>query len=67
MLDQVSRMIDGNISRQLARRSDRTKDLYVALIRAIEHQQDLMLFVFATGMRQGNRISAFRAYAGDRT
>lgn len=99
MLDQVSRdMIDGIVSRQLARRSDRTKDLYVALIRAIfrkamrewewlehipafrtyarkvaprvrwltheqverlleelpEHQQDLMLFALATGMRQGN-------------
>ena len=36
MLDQVSRdMIDGIVSRQLARRSDRTKDLYVALNRAI--------------------------------
>lgn len=36
MLDQVSRdMIDRIVSRQLARRSDRTKDLYVALIRAI--------------------------------
>jgi integrase len=36
MLDQVSRdMIDGIISRHLARRSDRTKDLYVALIRAM--------------------------------
>jgi len=35
-LDQVSRdMIDRIVSRQLARRSDRTKDLYVALIRAI--------------------------------
>ncbi|TPG21750.1 site-specific integrase [Sphingomonas koreensis] len=35
-LDQVSRdMIDGIVSRQLARRSDRTKDLYVALVRAI--------------------------------
>lgn len=99
MLDQVSRdMIDGIISRQLARRSDRTKDLYVALIRAIfrkamrewewlehipafktytrrarprvrwlthaqaerllaelpPHQQDLMLFALATGLRQGN-------------
>jgi len=35
-LDQVSRdMIDRIVSRHLARRSDRTKDLYVALIRAI--------------------------------
>lgn len=99
MLDQVNRdMIDRIVSRQLARRSDRTKDLYVALIRAIfrkamrewewlehipafktyakatkprvrwltqaqverllkelpEHQQDLMLFALATGLRQGN-------------
>jgi integrase len=99
MLDQVSRdMIDGIISRHLARRKDRTKDLYVALIRAIfrkamrewewleqipafrtytrkerprvrwlthvqaerlleelpPHQQDLMLFALATGLRQGN-------------
>jgi integrase len=99
MLDQVSRdMIDGIVSRQLARRSDRTKDLYVALIRAIfrkamrewewlehipafktyvrkakprvrwlthaqaerlleelpAHQQDMMLFALATGLRQGN-------------
>jgi hypothetical protein len=28
-------LIDRRVSRQLARRSDRTKDLYVALIRAI--------------------------------
>lgn len=36
VMEQVSRdMIDRIISRQLARRSDRTKDLYVALIRAI--------------------------------
>lgn len=35
-MDQVSRdMIDRIVSRRLARRSDRTKDLYVALIRAI--------------------------------
>jgi integrase len=98
-MDQVSRdMIDGIISRKLSRRSDRTKDLYVALIRAIfrkamrewewlehipafktyvrkaklrarwlthaqvdrlleelpAHQQDLMLFALATGLRQGN-------------
>src|SRR5690606_18173116 len=98
-LDQVSRdMIDGIISRHHARSSSRTKDLYVALIRAIfrmaqrewewiehipafktytrnakvrvrylthaqaerlvaelpPHQQDLMLFALATGLRQGN-------------
>lgn len=98
-LDQVSRdMIDGIISRHHARSSTRTKDLYVALIRAIfrvaqrewewieqvpafktytrngkirvrwlthaqvdrllgelpAHQQDLMLFALATGLRQGN-------------
>lgn len=36
MLDQISRDgIDQLISRRLARRSDRTKDLYVSLIRAI--------------------------------
>ena len=35
-LDQVSRdLIDRLTSRELAKRSDRTKDLYVALIRAI--------------------------------
>ncbi|MEO8455581.1 MAG: site-specific integrase [Sphingomicrobium sp.] len=35
-LDQVSRdLIDRLVSRQLARRSDRTKDLYVALMRAM--------------------------------
>lgn len=98
-MDQVSRdMIDRIVSRQLARRSDATKDLYVALIRAMfrkaqrewewlehipafktysrggklrvrwlthaqvetllgelpAHQQDLMLFALATGLRQGN-------------
>lgn len=98
-MDQVSRdMIDGIISRHHARSSSRTKDLYVALIRAIfrmaqrewewiehipafktytrgakprvrwlthaqaerllkelpVHQQDLMLFALATGLRQGN-------------
>ncbi|MEO7691741.1 MAG: site-specific integrase [Sphingomonas sp.] len=98
-MDQVSRdMIDRIISRYHARSSDRTKDLYVALIRAMfrmaqrewewieqipafktytrnakvrvrwlthaqadrlleelpEHQQDLMLFALATGLRQGN-------------
>ncbi len=98
-MDQVSRdMIDGIISRHHAHSSSRTKDLYVALIRAIfrmaqrewewiehipafrtytrsgkvrvrwlthtqadrllqelpPHQQDLMLFALATGLRQGN-------------
>jgi integrase len=98
-LNMVSRdMIDDIISRHLARTAPRTKDLYVALIRAIfriamrewewieampafktygkglkprvrwltraqadrlleelpAHQQDLMLFALATGLRQGN-------------
>lgn len=98
-LDQVSRdMIDGIITRHLARTAPATKDLYVALIRAMfriamrewewietmpafktyvraarprvrwlthaqadrllaelpAHQQDLMLFALATGLRQGN-------------
>lgn len=61
MLDQVSRdMIDGIISRQLARRSDRTKDLYVALIRAI----------FRKAMREWEwleHIPAFKTYSrGDK-
>ena len=55
-LDQVSRdMIDRIISRQLARRSDRTKDLYVALIRAI----------FRKAMREWEwleHIPAFKTY-----
>ena len=98
-LDQVSRdLIDGIITRHLARTAPATKDLYVALVRAIfriamrewewiettpafktyvrgakprvrwltraqadrllaelpAHQQDLMLFALATGLRQGN-------------
>ena len=98
-LDQVNRdMIDRIITRHLARTASTTKDLYVALIRAIfriamgewewidtmpafktytrgakprvrwltrvqadrlleelpEHQQDMMLFALATGLRQGN-------------
>lgn len=98
-LDQVSRdMIDGIITRHLAGTAPTTRDLYVALIRAIfriamrewewietmpafktyvrgarprvrwlthaqadrllaelpAHQQDLMLFALATGLRQGN-------------
>ena len=56
-LDQVSRaLIDRLISRQLAKRSDRTKDLYVALIRAI----------FRKAMREWEWIEtmpAFRTYA----
>ena len=56
-LDQVSRdMIDRIVSRQLARRSDRTKDLYVALIRAI----------FRKAMREWewiDQIPAFKTYA----
>lgn len=56
-LDQVSReLIDRLISRGLARRSDRTKDLYVALIRAI----------FRKAMREWEWIEtmpAFRTYA----
>lgn len=56
-LDQVSRDgIDQLISRGLARRSDRTKDLYVALIRAI----------FRKAMREWEwieRMSAFRTYS----
>lgn len=60
-LDQVTRDgIDQLISRGLARRSDRTKDLYVALIRAI----------FRKAMREWEwieRMPAFRTYskAGD--
>ena len=56
-LDQVSRaLIDRLISRGLAKRSDRTKDLYVALIRAI----------FRKAMREWEWIEtmpAFRTYA----
>ena len=56
-LDQVSRdLIDRLISRGLSRRSDRTKDLYVALIRAI----------FRRAMREWEWIEtmpAFRTYA----
>jgi integrase len=56
-LDQVSRaLIDRLISRGLARRSDRTKDLYVALIRAI----------FRKAMREWEWIDAmptFRTYS----
>jgi integrase len=56
-LDQVSRdMIDRIVSRQLARRSDRTKDLYVALIRAI----------FRKAMREWewlDHIPSFKTYA----
>jgi len=56
-LDQVSRdMIDRIVSRQLARRSDRTKDIYVALIRAI----------FRKAMRDWEwleHIPAFKTYA----
>ncbi len=56
-LDQVSReLIDRLISRGLSRRSDRTKDLYVALIRAI----------FRKAMREWEWIDtmpAFRTYA----
>jgi integrase len=56
-LDQVSReLIDRLISRGLSRRSDRTKDLYVALVRAI----------FRKAMREWEWIEtmpAFRTYA----
>lgn len=56
-LDQISRDgIDSLISRGLARRSDRTKDLYVALIRAI----------FRKAMREWEWIDtmpAFKTYA----
>lgn len=56
-LDQVSRdMIDRLISRHFARKSDRTKDLYVALIRAI----------FRKAMREWEWIAnvpAFKTYA----
>lgn len=56
-LDQVSReLIDRLVSRGLARRSDRTKDLYVALIRAI----------FRKAMREWEWIEtmpAFRTYS----
>ena len=56
-LDQVSRdMIDRIVSRQLARRSDRTKDLYVALVRAI----------FRKAMREWewlDQIPSFRTYS----
>ena len=55
-LDQVSRaLIDRLISRGLAKRSDRTKDMYVALIRAI----------FRKAMREWEWIEtmpAFRTY-----
>jgi integrase len=56
-LDQISRdCIDQLISRGLAKRSDRTKDLYVALIRAI----------FRKAMREWEwieAIPAFKTYA----
>lgn len=56
-LDQVNReLIDRLISRGLARRSDRTKDLYVALVRAI----------FRKAMREWEWIETsptFRTYA----
>ena len=56
-LDQVSRDgIDALITRTLSKRSDRTKDLYVALIRAI----------FRKAMREWEwieRMPAFRTYA----
>ncbi len=56
-LEQVSRdMIDRLISRHFARKSDRTKDLYVALIRAI----------FRKAMREWEWIAhmpAFKTYA----
>ncbi|MET1756063.1 site-specific integrase [Novosphingobium sp. RD2P27] len=54
-LDQVSRdMIDRLISRHFARKSDRTKDLYVALIRAI----------FRKAMREWiAHVPAFKTYA----
>jgi len=56
-LDQVSRdMIDGIISRHHARSSDRTKDLYVALIRAM----------FRMAQREWewiDQIPAFKTYA----
>jgi integrase len=56
-LDQVSReLIDRLVSRGLAKRSDRTKDLYVALIRAI----------FRKAMREWEWIEtmpAFRTYS----
>lgn len=56
-LDQVSRaLIDRLISRGLAKRSDRTKDMYVALIRAI----------FRKAMREWEWIEtmpSFRTYA----
>jgi integrase len=52
-LDQVSRdLIDRLVSRQLARRSDRTKDLYVALIRAI----------FRRAMREWEWIDAMPSF-----
>ena len=56
-LDQIGRdMIDGLVSRHLAKTSDRTKDLYVALIRAI----------FRKAMREWewlDQIPAFKTYA----
>lgn len=56
-LDQVSRdMIDGIISRHKARASDRTKDLHVALIRAM----------FRMAMREWewiDQIPAFKTYS----
>ena len=52
-LDQISRdSIDQLISRGLSRRSDRTKDLYVALIRAI----------FRKAMREWEWIEAMPAF-----
>ena len=52
-LDQVSRdLIDRLVSRQLARRSDRTKDLYVALIRAM----------FRRAMREWEWIDAMPSF-----
>jgi len=56
-LDQVSRdMIDGIVSRQLSKSCSRTKDLYVALIRAI----------FRRAQREWewiDQIPAFRTYS----
>jgi integrase len=56
-LDQIGRdMIDGLVWRHLAKTSDRTKDLYVALIRAI----------FRKAMREWewlDQIPAFKTYA----
>ncbi|MDO6415461.1 site-specific integrase [Sphingomonas sp. BIUV-7] len=60
-LDQVSRdMIDGIVSRQLSKSSARTKDLYVALIRAM----------FRKAQREWewiDQIPAFRTYSTDKS